>query len=253
MLSIYKAKANKNGTACSFSFNSKDQALFINLIKQVGWDESTKKGSFKGGDKCNVKFSMAEIGGLIDTIEKGRPSKGYHSSQNQTIQYTFAPYYLGPEGGDKKLAGFSLSVFRQTGEEKEKKAFQIGFNFGEAVMLREYFRSVLGRMFGAIYSEDKQRYEAAVKANSNGNGNGNGSAESSDAPAKRKRRTKAEMAAAGTPAPVKKDSAVQEADPFADDPFTPEQAAPVTSSAASEEKVEETPTSTNNAQDEDVF
>lgn len=236
-LAIYKAKPNKNGTACSFSFNSKDQAMFISFIKQVSWDDQKKVGSFKGGDQCNVKFSMGEIGSLIDTIEKGRTASGYHSSANQTTTYTFAPYLK-----DEKLAGFSLSVFRKGKEDgAEKRPFQIGFNFGEAVMLREYFRSVLGRMYTAIYSEDKARYENAIKNNGNDN---RGSEETATTPKKRGRPAKAASAPA-------KDSPVHEADPFADDPFV----APTgTVETATSDLIEEAANSSNNTQEtEDVF
>lgn len=190
-LQFYKPNQKNTGNACSFSVNAKDFALYANFVHQTG------PKLFKGGKQCAVKFSMYEVGGLIDTIEKGREFKGYHKLPNgsQIINFKFGPYYAG-EGDDKKFKGFGLSITRSDAEDSSapKETFSIGFTPGEAVTLREYLRFTLGHIFNAIYSADKQaRNAGADKA----------------APKKEK----------AAPKPKKEEKPSTGDDPFADDPF----------------------------------
>ena len=68
-LQFYSANKLGTGGALSVNFNSKDQSVFLSIIKQVNWDEKTKKGSFRGGKTLKFKLSLDEVGGLINTIK----------------------------------------------------------------------------------------------------------------------------------------------------------------------------------------
>ena len=47
MLQFYKPNAKNTGSACSFSYNKNDKALWVNFIKQSSWNGQTKSGTFK--------------------------------------------------------------------------------------------------------------------------------------------------------------------------------------------------------------
>lgn len=173
-LQFYKANRAVSGSALGITFNSKEQAVFFECIKQTGWDEGTKNGSFKGGDKANVKFSLFEVGGLIDVIETvlatsvasdkatlvpaRREFKGYHSNAKGSTQITFKEYKRGTD-----LVGLSLSVKKTVTEGKVETSFVMGFSFAEAVTLREYLKFTLEHAFSALYAEDKERAKAYAK------------------------------------------------------------------------------------------
>jgi len=191
-IQFFKPNQKNTGNACSFSVNSKEGAVYANFIHQTGPQQ------FKGGKSCNVKFSMYEVGSLIDTIEKGRKTNSFHKFPNgtQIVTYNFEPYYIG-EGDDKKFRGYGLSITQSDAEDSSvpKEKFSIGFTPGEAVTLREYFRWCLSHINDAIYSADKKAREANAKP---------------AADAKKKE----------TPKPKKKEEPADGEDPFADDPFT---------------------------------
>ncbi len=150
-LQFYKANAAAKGSATSLSFNSKDRALYISIIKQTSWNPTNRTGTFKGGQQCNVKFSLSEVGEFIAALKNNSEFKAFHSSASGTTQISFAPYI------DKQeiQKGFGLKVYSTKGTEKTN--FIIGFTFGEMEALSEYFKFVLNHFFSAIYSEDKKK------------------------------------------------------------------------------------------------
>lgn len=234
-LQFYKPNSSNTGHGAGFSFNSKERALYVNIIKQTG------PKVFKGGKSCNSKFSMFEIGDLLTTLEKGKEAKGYHHFPDAptSTRFIFAPYYVGQE--EKKVfKGFGLSIYRKDMQDssKEEERFSISFTPGEARVLRQYFKSVLEHFFNAIYSEDKQRRQAAFDAKNGG----------AQKPASKKAAAKKQEEPAAT--------AATEDDPFADDPFAaseelegPEQVEPPV------EKTDKTPPADENAHqiNDDVF
>ena len=72
-LQFFKPNQKGSGAAISISFNSKGdkKGVFFELIKQVSWDDATKKGKFGGGAKILSKFNTTEIAQFIDVIERG--------------------------------------------------------------------------------------------------------------------------------------------------------------------------------------
>lgn len=164
-LKFYKPNPRSTGCAAGVSFNSKDEAVYIEFIKQVSWDDRLKRGVFKGGKQGNVKFSLTEVGGLLKTLEKGTEYSGYHHVPDSTksTRINFGLYY-GNREAKTDCKGFSLSVVRtdsensETGEEK----FLIGLTFNEGRLLIEYLKYALTHCFDAMYSEDKKRRAAAM-------------------------------------------------------------------------------------------
>ena len=117
------------------------------MIKQHGWNEKTRTGSFSQNrndpsKRVNVKFSAVEVASFIDTIESNRESTGYHGS-NQIVRFKFCPYVR-----DGEQVGFSLSITKELKEDSTNKTnFLIGFTFPESTLLREHLSHILRQSF----------------------------------------------------------------------------------------------------------
>lgn len=151
-LQFYKANKSVKGAAASLSFNSKDAGIYIELIRQVSWDDSKRTGTFKGGDKCNLKLSMSEAGGILRAIEqKEEFPSAYHSFPGGSTQISFKPYEK-----DGSFSGFGLSVLRK--KDGSESRFLLGFSPSESIVIREFLKFALEHCFSAIYSADKKRF-----------------------------------------------------------------------------------------------
>ena len=145
MLQFYKPNTKNTGSACSFSYNKKDKALWVNFIKQASWNNETKNGTFKGSGpdkKANSKFSVTELAGLVHAIETNGEYGGFHGTKERNTTFKFCPYV---RDGDQ--VGFSFSLNQNNSQEGIKKSFIIGFNFAEGRMLKEYALTVLNNYF----------------------------------------------------------------------------------------------------------
>lgn len=152
MLAFYKPNKSVKGSLANFSFSSKGdkKGIFVEMVKQTGWDEKTAKGSFKEGEKVNIKLSLIEAAAIIRAIEQNcsAAEKGfYHSSESGSAYINFTPY---ERGGSQ--VGFSLSVSKQEGS-SDKKNFYIGFDFNEARLLQEFLSFALEHIFSGLYSD----------------------------------------------------------------------------------------------------
>lgn len=150
-LKLYKPNGKKTGHACHFQLTSTGdgKGVYLDMVKQTGWDNATKKGSFKGGDQIKIKFNETEIAGMIDSIESDRSLDLFHSSeQTGKTSIKFGPY------ADK---GHSLAVSR------DGKSFLMGLTYPERRNLKEWLIFALQRMHLASYSADKKKREDAQK------------------------------------------------------------------------------------------
>jgi len=148
MVQFYKPNPRNSGSACSF-YKTRDGAIMFSIIKQASWDDSKKTGSFqknKTDPKGNVKvkLSLAEVAGILETVDKDAEFKEYHNSQNQSIQIRFAPYV---DKNTNERKGFSLSVNKTGKDSQEKLSFIIGLTFKEARLLREYMVYIIHDLF----------------------------------------------------------------------------------------------------------
>jgi hypothetical protein len=148
MISFYKPNSKNTGTACSFSVNSKEGSIWSSLIKQSSWNEGTKTGSFSDNKdnpqkSAKVKFSITEVAGLLEALDKNVEFSAYHSSDKQITKIKFSPYIR-----DDKQVGFSYSVNKESKENVEnKQSFLLGFYFNEARLLREFLVHALQSVF----------------------------------------------------------------------------------------------------------
>lgn len=163
MLAFYKPNKSAKGSLASISFNSKSEkkGIFIEMVKQTGWDNQTGTGSFKDGDKVNVKLSLIEAAGIMRAIEQNcaaAPKGFYHKSQTGTATINFTPYER--EGAQ---VGFSLGISKQEGT-GERKNFYIGLDFNESRLLQEFLRFCLGHVFQGMYSDAVKKAKAVKDA-----------------------------------------------------------------------------------------
>ncbi|MSR88011.1 MAG: hypothetical protein EXS69_02550, partial [Candidatus Zambryskibacteria bacterium] len=69
MIHFYKPNPKITGSACSFWHSDKDGNFFATLLKQAGWNEKAKTGSFVQNKndptkKITVKLNRTEIAAI---------------------------------------------------------------------------------------------------------------------------------------------------------------------------------------------
>jgi hypothetical protein len=153
MLQFYKPNPKSTGSACSFSYNKTDKALWVNFIKQASWSTQSKTGTFKGSGpdkKANSKFSVTELAGLVHAIETNGEYGGFHGTKERNTTFKFSPYIR-----DGSQIGYSFSLNQNNTQEGTKKSFIIGFNFAEGRMLKQYALTVLNNYFTDCIEESQ--------------------------------------------------------------------------------------------------
>jgi hypothetical protein len=152
MINFYKPNSKKTGHACSFQY-AKDGNFYFSFAKQTGWNDSTKTGSFKSNDRSNTingKLSETEVCQVIDSIDSNREFSAFHKSAKQTLSIKFGPYVRNEE-----QIGYTFSVNRKS-ETGESKGYLIGFNFGEAVQVKEFLKTALQAVFTEKIEKSQQ-------------------------------------------------------------------------------------------------
>jgi hypothetical protein len=171
-LQFFKATKGVTGSLAHVSFNSKGdrKGVFVELVKQSGWNAEGNNGkgvgSFKDGVKVNVKLSTTEAAAIINAVERREDApKMTHMSAKGTTHIQFVRFKGKVKKGNdwvpaEDFTGYSLGVMR--GEDKVSTSL----TFSEAVELREYLKFALGHIFTGIYSDDlKTAKEYADKKN----------------------------------------------------------------------------------------
>jgi hypothetical protein len=170
MIAFYKANPKSTGSACSFKADTKldsSKGVYVEFIKQISWNAEKRTGSFKGGEQAALKFSINEVGDMLNALEKNVPAfpqfnkdaGAYHKSPTGSASIRFCPY-IDSKTGEQR--GFSLSVSKK--EDGKDKKFVIGFTFAEMVVLREFLKWTLDRIFTAQHSAEKKKFEDSQKA-----------------------------------------------------------------------------------------
>lgn len=148
-LSFYKPNAKNSGYGCSFNLAKESTdgktkySFYISFIKQSGWNEASKRGSFGANMKnkektASVKLSDTEIAGLILALKKeDKPFSFVHKTPAGMSNLFFKPYER--EGN---IVGMSLSVAINP-KAADKKSFLMGFNHQECELLSIFLKKVL--------------------------------------------------------------------------------------------------------------
>jgi|WetSurMetagenome_2_1015567.scaffolds.fasta_scaffold139285_2 hypothetical protein len=144
MIHIYHPSKSLNGSACSFWIGN-EGSLFATILKQSGWDNETRTGTFKASvsdatKKVNIKLSEIEVCSILDCIDRGRSFSTYHDNDDSPKSITFSPWLTGEPKSQK---GFSFSITLNN----SKNSFYIGLTFAEARYVREFLMHFLQTAF----------------------------------------------------------------------------------------------------------
>ncbi len=160
-IAFFKPNKSNTGHALSFktAFNN-DSILMLEMVKQSGWDDNNKTGSFKASakdptKKVAVKFSTIEIGGLILALRKGVPFKAFHKSESGQTSISLSIYEKKAFGDKPPEKAFSLSVMK--GEAK----FGASIEFPEAEALLVFLTAFLTNLFN---KQEETRIETSEPA-----------------------------------------------------------------------------------------
>jgi hypothetical protein len=104
---------------------------------------------------------LAEVAGILETVDKDAEFKEYHNSQNQSIQIRFAPYV---DKNTNERKGFSLSVNKTGKDSQEKLSFIIGLTFKEARLLREYMVYIIHDSFANPIKQNQEAESSGEEA-----------------------------------------------------------------------------------------
>jgi len=156
MIQFYKPNAKNTGSACSFQYNEKDKAVWVNFVSQFSWNDQSKTGTFKKTPpekRAYSKFSLTEIAGLVHAIETNGEYSNYHGDKERNTRFKFGPYLR-----DGNQIGYSFSLNQNNSKENVKKSFVIWFNFAEGRMLKEFGLTVLKNYFTDCIKTNTRRY-----------------------------------------------------------------------------------------------
>jgi hypothetical protein len=162
MLQFYKPNPKNTGAACSFSYNKKDKAVWVNFVKQSGWNSDTRTGTFRGSGpdkKANSKFNMTEIAGLVHAIETAGEYSNYHGNKDRNTKFTFCPYLQ-----NEKQVGYSFKLAQSNSADGTNKSFLIGFKFEESRLLKQYLLTVINN-YSLESIEQSQQYKNSNEYN----------------------------------------------------------------------------------------
>ena len=169
MFSQYKPNQSNKGHGLGLQFNSKEEVLFLNLIKQNGFN-ANGKGKFNGGKQVTVALGAHEIGGILAVIDglkspiyasekatlkpKRHKQEYHHESEKQSLKISFSAYEDKDSG---EVKGLSISVLQTVKENSEKNSYSFWAGLDESYLIEEYLKFVLGHFFSADYAEDKKK------------------------------------------------------------------------------------------------
>jgi hypothetical protein len=140
-VSYYKPNSQNKGAAAQFQFGAKDNdyGMYLSIVKQFGWNNESKKGSFSENSKNpsknkKIKFNNTEASAICRVLESSTEKwSTVHRSETKTTSITFSHYIK-----DGAKLGYGLSI-----NEKDGESFMIGFNNDEGYLLREFLKSYI--------------------------------------------------------------------------------------------------------------
>ena len=147
----FSPNAKITGGAAFFTFNSKDGAIYVRLLKQIAMN-SDKKGNFDGTNPINIKLGQDEAADIIRAVRTNGESKFYHQFKETKTSGSFKFYTIPAKDNFPPKSGFGLSVKKsQDGKDSEIK---VGFTLASAERLSLYLQNALVHIFDAEYAQD---------------------------------------------------------------------------------------------------
>ena len=141
------------GFSIGTSKNSPEPALYINMVQQAGWNDSSKTGSFKENAKNpqksgNIKFNANEAGEMLSSLKTRIPVVFFHKNGEDSTIIKFTPWdknrVVKEQGGDKTYVSpaFGLSVSRNS-TQNFKVALEAGETEVLALLLTDFIQQSL--------------------------------------------------------------------------------------------------------------
>jgi len=113
-ITFYKPTPKSNGSAASFSCRKHQSEginqCYMNIVKQVSWDASKRRASFKSNDPDNdiaIKFNTVELGGIARALAGKEDFSTVHQFDGTATSIKMSWY---DRGGAKQ---FSVSVSKK--------------------------------------------------------------------------------------------------------------------------------------------
>ena len=155
MISLYHPNKSNTGSACSFSQNAKDGTIWAALVKQDTWDAEKRIGSFLGSrgnpeKHINIKLGVAEVGAILDALDRFRPFSTVHVTDKDTKSINFSLWLSKPDKPEDQPVpkGYSFVITLTNKEDTTKKTpFYIALTFGEGRLIREFLIYSLQKAF----------------------------------------------------------------------------------------------------------
>lgn len=131
MRTYFKSNKTKTGSLLSVSLTPENNGVFVNIVKQTGWDETKKKGSFRDGGKVTVKFNDFEVAGLKIALNTKGESGFYHTSAAGATKGSVKYFEMTKEvnGQSKTYTGFTFYVKKGEEEFKSNLTAEEGADF----------------------------------------------------------------------------------------------------------------------------
>jgi hypothetical protein len=135
-LSFYKPNSSNKGSAAQFQYGAKegDYGLYVGIVKQAGWNDTSKRGSFSENAKNPLKNKKIKLNSteasamcrvLKESVEKWST---VHKSESKTTSLSFSHYIK-----DGNKLGYGLSVTEKNGE-----TFLLGLTNDEGYLLKTF-------------------------------------------------------------------------------------------------------------------
>lgn len=171
MIHVYHPNRAVKGFACSFWFSGRYNCVFATLIKQSGWDDVNKNGTFKESlndpmKKVSIKLSDFEVCAILDCIERNRSFTAFHDGEGSPKSISFVPWMTTPVEDDEGVRppatqrGFSFSIsINNKDDASNKNSFFIGLTLPEARLVREYLIFCLHTIFQKTVSQTISKNE----------------------------------------------------------------------------------------------
>ncbi len=168
--SIFKPNSKNTGSLFSFEIgSSKDgkTGLYVRIIQQAGWNESSKTGSFGANAKdpnksTNIKLSVTEAGEILSSFKTRVPFVAFHKNNDDTTIIRFSPWdkdrTIKEQNGDKtyKTNAFGISISKNSSSQ-----FKIALEAVETEVLSLLLKEFINQ---SLY-EAKESYSSSQQTN----------------------------------------------------------------------------------------
>jgi hypothetical protein len=181
-MKLYKPRKDNKGSALSVNYSARvdkggqkgDKSLYIQLVQQVSWDESSGNGTFKDGKKIITKFAPHEIAAMLAAIKRNvsmADTMGvkyvFHDGDKFKSNIVFEPYFKSVNQGGTWVksdvqSGFVLKVTKTSKEnEANKDTIGLVFTWAEVELFSAILNDALSHIANAWYAENIARASEA--------------------------------------------------------------------------------------------